>query len=122
MILQIKYFVDFLVSLTEKDQLATVHHFKADFMKYFVSTHGNEQCFHDWHGLYKSSDFRTAINAHIDFLFHQAMGVDGGLEKHTIVRIYLPNFGSSDGVLVVLNQNSEITGTLYFISITLLIL
>lgn len=61
-------------------------------MEYLVSTRGNEQCFQNWHDLYKSSDFRTAINAHIDFLFHQAIGVDEDLEKHTIVRINLSRF------------------------------
>lgn len=77
-----KHFVDFL----SEHETVTLQEFRTDFAAWLTKTHGNNTAFQAWFLQYGSQDFRQAVVAHSDFLFKQAVDINGRYERHQIWR------------------------------------
>lgn len=99
-----KHFVDFL---SEHETVkVTLQKFRADFASWLKRTHGGDAAFQAWLSLYGSQDFRQAVVAYSDYLFKQAVDIDGKYARHQIWR----EMGVTQSILK--EQPKKVKGTL----------
>ncbi|KAJ6441264.1 AAC(3) family N-acetyltransferase [Purpureocillium lavendulum] len=72
-----KHFVDYLQVAGDASKSVQIHHFRGDFVAWLERTQKSSFAFDAWRSQHPSSDFRTAVVAHINFLHKEAVGVLG---------------------------------------------
>ncbi|KAG9251135.1 uncharacterized protein F5Z01DRAFT_664071 [Emericellopsis atlantica] len=80
-----KHFVDYINSRWEEHRmLVTIHDFKAQFVSWVVSVHGDNAL--PWLTQHPSNDYRTSIVAYLEFIRKEAIGVLGEEDtyRHTL--------------------------------------
>ncbi|KAL2009836.1 hypothetical protein VTN00DRAFT_5643 [Thermoascus crustaceus] len=97
-----KHFVDFL----SDHETVTLREFRADFGSWLKKIHGSDTAFQAWFLQYGSQDFRQAVVAHSDYLFKQALDINGRYERHRIWR----EIGVTQSIIK--EQPKKVKGTL----------
>ncbi|KAI0160133.1 S-adenosyl-L-methionine-dependent methyltransferase [Xylariaceae sp. FL1272] len=71
-----KHVADYCESLRAQLQRVTFRHFESHFSIWVTRKHGRSRVFQTWHSLNRTSDFRGAVAANIDYLWKEAHGLD----------------------------------------------
>ncbi|KAI1339784.1 S-adenosyl-L-methionine-dependent methyltransferase [Xylariaceae sp. FL0016] len=98
-----KHVIDYCDHLTENGRSASIHDFEKKFSIWILRHHLDSDAFRGWIGDNRSSDFRAAIVANIEFIWRETYGLSPNLiarhqlwhEVKTFGR-YRPNLAISD--------------------------
>ncbi|KAI0122686.1 S-adenosyl-L-methionine-dependent methyltransferase [Daldinia grandis] len=71
-----KHVLDYCDYLKENDRRAVLYDFKSDFSIWALQNHRESAVFKRWHSANRSSDFRGAIIANVEFIWKEAHGLD----------------------------------------------
>ncbi|KAI4859084.1 S-adenosyl-L-methionine-dependent methyltransferase [Hypoxylon rubiginosum] len=80
-----KHVLDYCDHLKEQGRRAVLYDFKSRFSTWLLGKHLGSAVFERWHSTNRSSDFRAAIVANINFIWKEACGLDSTTTSwHTI--------------------------------------
>ncbi|KAI1770183.1 S-adenosyl-L-methionine-dependent methyltransferase [Hypoxylon cercidicola] len=71
-----KHALDYCDHLKGQDHRAVLYDFKSRFSTWLLRKHEGSAVFERWHSANRSSDFRAAVVANIDFIWKEAHGLD----------------------------------------------
>ncbi|KAM3553188.1 hypothetical protein MY1884_006807 [Beauveria asiatica] len=75
-----KYFVDFLTFMRAIERPVAIHHFRRDFAAWLLALYAKSdkiELVKTWMGKHPRQDYRSAVNANIDFLHKESVGLLG---------------------------------------------
>ncbi|PMB67846.1 DNA (cytosine-5)-methyltransferase 3 [Beauveria bassiana] len=75
-----KYFVDFLTVMRAIERPVTIHHFRRDFAAWLLALYAKSdkiEAIKTWMCKHPRQDYRSAVNANVDFLHKESVGVLG---------------------------------------------
>ncbi|KAI1421452.1 S-adenosyl-L-methionine-dependent methyltransferase [Xylaria sp. FL1777] len=71
-----KHVIDYCEHCRDHGRHAVLDDFKSRFSMWTMFTHGSSTAFAKWHAANRTTDFRGALIANIDYIFEQANGLD----------------------------------------------
>ncbi|KAM3472340.1 hypothetical protein MY5147_005361 [Beauveria neobassiana] len=75
-----RYFVDFLTVMRAIERPVTIHHFRRDFAAWLLALYAKSdkiEAVKTWMCKHPRQDYRSAVNANVDFLHKESVGVLG---------------------------------------------
>ncbi|KAI1361137.1 S-adenosyl-L-methionine-dependent methyltransferase [Xylaria arbuscula] len=71
-----KHVIDYCEHCRDENHHVVLSDFKSRFSTWLTRTHGTSTTFARWHARNRSTDFRVAVVASIDYIFEEAKGID----------------------------------------------
>lgn len=118
-----KYVIDFM---SESEVPIGLHHFRQEYMSWSQRAYGHSPVYRQWSSLIRGNDFRSAVSAHIHYIWKEVFSVDQTLCDHPLWKetntlqlgaIPIYTSGNKSGMTIVTPFVHKIFKDRYFASI-----